>query len=120
MKSLMKIALVIGSIAFACSNSFATYTRITQNGGANGYYTTVENIDDNGNVSISCTDPGNTGCPTSVAGQKTIYTSLAAYALQEIAGGTLSGSHSAGSGGITYTVTWSATNLKNATVGVTP
>jgi hypothetical protein len=120
MKSLIKTALVIGLIAFGCADSFGTYSRTTTNGGPNGYSSTYENIDDDGNVTIRCSDPGSEGCPTSVAGQKSIYTSLTAYALQEIAGGTLSGSHSAGSGGITYTVTWTATDLKNASVSITP
>lgn len=120
MKSLMKIALVIGLIAFAYSSSFATYSRITMNGGTNGYYSTSYQKDDNGNISILCTDPGNSSCPFSAAGQPTIYNTLAAYAAQQIAGGTLSGSHSQSSGGVNYTVTWSATDLKNATISINP
>ena len=107
----IKNLIVAALIVFSVSDSFAWYTRTTEDGGPNGYKTTsVDKVD--GNTTIVCKNPGYSACPTSPRdpGQNVLIN----YAIASIAAGNLSGSYTDSSG----TVDWTSddTDMTNSNI----
>lgn len=111
----MKIKqIILGvTLCFAFNSSFANYTRVTKNGGANGYDKTSKTVVGE-NTDISCSDPGFEPCPT--ASFNPLEQPLINYALDQISVGNLKGSYS--SGGLTVTWLSDSSRMLNSSISV--
>ena len=98
----IKSVIVASIVLFTATNSFATFSRETTNGGPNGYDKTEKKVDDASNTTIKCWNPGYEKCPESFIklNDQHLYT----IAIDNIKSGNLKGSYSDNTG----TVTWSS------------
>ena len=111
----MKSKLFILSVVLTMASTASAWTaRSTVNGGEHGFNSTDAFVDNQGNKTIRCKDPGWTACPTSVNNPN--EQGGMDYALGQIAAGVLSGTYSDPIGGTT--TTWSSDNSRgdNSTI----
>lgn len=104
--------LIMTSIAGA-----KTITVSRTNGGANGYYSVMENHDSGGifgeeEHTLTCQDPGNSSCTWSIPpGSLLVH-----HAESEIAQGRFTGTFESDFGNIHASVIWSGTDAQNVSI----
>jgi len=108
-----KIILLIVLVGFAYSSSFAIYSRTMKNCGRFGC-SSVKELRDEKNVTITCKNPGVSECPTVFGGgqqggpDEVIANELLQFAITTIQNGTLSGESSNGN----FIVVWQSDNIQ--------
>ena len=88
-----KIIIITGFIFISLNIAFASYIRITKNGGSKGYNTTRLTVDKKGNTIIKCSKAGYEPAPRYTTDTKQSEKDLVDYAIEQILKGVLKGSY---------------------------
>ncbi len=86
-----KIIIITGCYLISLSPAFASYIRITKNGGPNGYNYTKTIVDKRGNTIIKCSKQGYEQALKYVNDTKQSEKELVDYAIEQISKGVLKG-----------------------------